>query len=172
MNRSSEVRFKGFIISRAIQALNRAGGQGSMANTKLPNLNKVLIAGNLVKDPELRYTTTGAPVVNFKIASNKKFRDGLGMQKEEVCYIGVVAWQKLAESCSQFLQKGSAVLVEGELRSRLKENDDGTKRSFVEIKASQIQFLDKRNDVNSLEEESVFSNSGEKVDTAELEGLW
>jgi single-strand DNA-binding protein len=70
-----------------------------MANTKLPNLNKVLIVGNLVKDPELRYTTTGAPVVNFKIASNKKFRDGLGMQKEEVCYIGVVAWQKLAESC-------------------------------------------------------------------------
>jgi single-strand DNA-binding protein len=143
-----------------------------MANRKLPNLNKVLIVGNLVKDPELRYTTTGAPVVNFKIASNKKFRDGLGMQKEDVCYIGVVAWQKLAESCSQYLQKGSAVLVEGELRSRQRENDDGTKRSFVEIKALQIQFLDKRNGVNSLEEESVFSSSAEKGEAAEWEGSW
>lgn len=143
-----------------------------MSNTKLPSLNKVLIVGNLVKDPELRYTTTGVPVVNFKIASNKKFRDALGVQKEEVCYIGVVAWQKLAESCSQYLQKGAAVLVEGELRSRLKENDDGSKRSFVEIKALQIQFLNKRSEESSGEEESFFSSSGEKVDSVELEGLW
>jgi single-strand DNA-binding protein len=143
-----------------------------MANTKLPSLNKVLIVGNLVKDPELRYTTAGVPVVNFKIASNKKFRDGLGIPKEEICYIGVVAWQKLAESCSQYLQKGSAVLVEGELRSRLKENDDGTKRSFVEIKALQIQFLDKRTNGSTLEEESAFLSSGDKMSSAELESLW
>lgn len=143
-----------------------------MANTKLPNLNKVLIVGNLVKDPELRYTTSGVPVVNFKIASNKRFRDGLGITKEDVCYIGVVAWQKLAESCSQYLQKGSAVLVEGELRSRLKENGDGTKRSFVEIKASQIQFLDKKTEDTSWEEENAYLGSNEKENSSELESLW
>jgi single-strand DNA-binding protein len=134
-----------------------------MANTRLPVLNKVLIVGNLVRDPELRYTSTGVPVVNFKIASNKRFKDGFGNQKEDVCYIGVVAWQKLAESCSRFLQKGSAVLVEGELRSRLKENDDGTKRSFVEIKALHVQFLDKKTDTLSWDEESTFFSSSESA---------
>ena len=76
-----------------------------MASTKLPSLNKVLIVGNIVKDPELRYT---------------------------------------------FLKKDSAVLVEGELRSRLKENQDGTKRSFVEIKALHVQFLDRKADSPTL----------------------
>ena len=153
-----------------------------MANTRLPILNKVMIVGNLVKDPELRYTSTGVPVVNFKIASNKRFKDGLGNHKEDVCYIGIVAWQRLAESCSLFLKKGSAVLIEGELRSRLKENDDGTKRSFVEIKALQVQFLDKKTDSFSTDEESTFFESSESAigrsatggheNLTELEGLW
>jgi single-stranded DNA-binding protein len=71
------------------------------------------------------------------------------------------------------LYRGSGLAkAGGELRSRLRENDDGTKRSFVEIKALQIQFLDKRNDVNSLEEESVFSGTDEKTNSPEWEGLW
>lgn len=114
-----------------------------MSQTKLPSLNKVIIIGNLTRDPELRFTQAGVPVANFKIASNKRYKDSLGMVKEDVCYIGVVAWEKLAESCRDHLKKGSAVLVEGELRSRLKENEDGSKRNFVEIKAFFIQFLDK-----------------------------
>ncbi len=114
-----------------------------MSQTKLPSLNKVIIIGNLTRDPELRFTQAGVPVANFKIASNKRYKDSLGMVKEDVCYIGVVAWEKLAESCRDHLKKGSAVLVEGELRSRLKENEDGSKRNFVEIKAFYIQFLDK-----------------------------
>jgi single-strand DNA-binding protein len=115
-----------------------------MSNTRLPHLNRVLIVGNLTRDPELRYTSTGVPVANFKIASNKKYKDDLGNSKEDVCFIGIVAWQKLAESCSRFLKKGSAVLVEGELRSRFKENEDGTKRNLIEIRAFQVQFLDKK----------------------------
>jgi single-strand DNA-binding protein len=121
-----------------------------MSNTKLPSLNKVMIVGNLTKDPELRFTSTGVPVVNFKIACNKRYKDSFGLYKEDVCYIGVVAWQKLAESCSEYLRKGSAVLVEGELRSRMKENEDGTKRNFIEIRAFQVQFLDKRGEVESF----------------------
>ena len=130
-----------------------------MADTKLPSLNKVIIVGNLVRDPELRYASGGVPVVNFKIASNKKYKDSLGMYKEDVCYVGVVAWQNLAQSCSEYLRKGSAVLVEGKLRSRIKENEDGSKRNYVEIKAFHVQFLDKRTDPVPLEEESILNLS-------------
>jgi single-strand DNA-binding protein len=112
--------------------------------------------GNLTKDPELRYTSTGVPVANFRIASNKKYKDNLGESKEDVCFIGVVAWQKLAESCSKFLKKGSAVLVEGELRSRFKENEDGSKRNLIEIRAFQVQFLDKKTETVPVEETSLF----------------
>ncbi|MBU0517551.1 single-stranded DNA-binding protein, partial [bacterium] len=83
-----------------------------MADLRMPDINTVIIAGNLIKDPSLRYTTTsGVPVANFSIASNRKFRDNSGQWKEDVCIIGVVAWYKLAESCYENLQKGSAILV-------------------------------------------------------------
>ena len=140
-----------------------------MANMRLPSLNKVLIVGNLVKDPELRYTFAGVPVANFKIASNKKSKDNLGIYRENVCYIGVVAWQGLAESGNHFLKKGSPVLVERELRSRLKENEDGTRRSFVEIRALHVQFLDKRTDWFSLNGERSLLNQRQGEDLTELE---
>ncbi len=114
-----------------------------MANTRLPNLNRVMIVGNLTRDPDLRATTTGVPVINFRIASNRRFKDNSGEWKEDVCYAGVVAWQKLAESCASKLKKGSAVYVEGELRSRSFDNEDGTKRNLLEIRAHHIQFLDR-----------------------------
>lgn len=133
-----------------------------MENSKLPSLNKVLIIGNLTKDPELRYTQAGVSVVNFKIASSKRYKDSLGTLREDVCHIGVVAWQKLAESCKDYLQKGSTVLIEGELRSRIKETSDGAKRNFVEIKAFHIQFLDRRGEMLNLE-------VGESLDLSSLE---
>jgi single-strand DNA-binding protein len=114
-----------------------------MSLTRLPNLNRILIVGNLTKDPELRSTTNGVPVVNFRIASNRRFKDNSGEWKEDVCYVGVVAWQKLAESCASKLKKGSAVYVEGELRSRTMDHEDGSRHSLVEIRAHHIQFLDK-----------------------------
>lgn len=114
-----------------------------MASTRLPNLNRVMIVGNLTRDPDLRATTSGVPVINFRIASNRRFRDNSGEWREDVCYVGVVAWQKLAESCAAMLRKGSAVYIEGELRSRTFDNGDGTKRNLLEIRAYHIQFLDK-----------------------------
>lgn len=128
-----------------------------MANTKLPNLNKVIIVGNLVTDPELRYTSGGAPVVNFKIASNKRYKDNFRTSKEDVCYVGVVAWQELAQSCSEYLRKGSAVLVEGELRSRMKESEDGSKHNYVDIKAFHVQFLDKRTETMPSGKENILN---------------
>ena len=115
-----------------------------MTELRMPDVNNVIIVGNLIKDPVFRHTTTGTPVTNFYIASNRKFRDNMGNWKEDVCFVGVVAWYKLAESCYENLHKGSAVLVEGELQSRTFKTDDGFNRNIVEIKARRIQFLNKR----------------------------
>ena len=115
-----------------------------MADLKMPEINYVIIAGNLTKDPIYRTTTNNTPVVNFSIASNRKFKDSNNSWQEDVCYVGVVAWNKLAESCKDRLKKGSAVLIDGELQSRTWKNDDGNSRSIVEIKARRIQFLNKR----------------------------
>ncbi|MCI0473816.1 MAG: single-stranded DNA-binding protein [Ignavibacteria bacterium] len=115
-----------------------------MAEFKMPELNSVIIAGNLTKDPIFRQTTNGTPVVNFSIASNRRFRDKNDEWKEDVCYVGIVAWNRLAESCRDKLRKGNAVLVDGELQSRTFKTDDGSNRTIVEIKARRIQFLNKR----------------------------
>jgi len=115
-----------------------------MADLKMPELNSVAIAGNLTKDPVFRQTTNGTPVVNFSIASNRKYRDANNQWQEEVCYVGVVAWNKLAESCTNRLKKGSAVLIDGELQSHVFKSDDGHSRNIVEIKARRIQFLNKK----------------------------
>lgn len=115
-----------------------------MADLRMPEINYVIVAGNLTKDPIFRHTTNNTPVANFSIASNRKFRDSSNDWQEDVCYIGVVAWNRLAESCRERLKKGSAVLVDGELQSRNWKSDDGHSRSIVEIKARRIQFLNKR----------------------------
>ncbi|MBK7142600.1 MAG: single-stranded DNA-binding protein [bacterium] len=107
----------------------------------LAYINKVIITGLLVRDPEYRHTTTGAPVSNFRIATTKRYRDAEGSVKEEVCYIGVAAWHTLAESCRDRLRKGSPVQVEGELKSRVRDTGEGVRRSFVEIRAYQIRVV-------------------------------
>ncbi len=114
-----------------------------MADLKMPELNYVLIVGNLTKDPVFRTTSHSTPVVNFSIASNRRYRDRASNWQEDVCYVGVVAWNKLAESCHQRLKKGSAVLVEGELQTRNWKGEDGNHRSILEVKARRIQFLNK-----------------------------
>ena len=115
-----------------------------MADLKMPEINYVIVAGNLTKDPIFRETTNKTPVVNFSMASNRRFKDSTNQWQEDVCYVGIVAWNKLADSCKEKLKKGSAVLVDGELQSRTWKTDDGHNRSIVEIKARRIQFLNKR----------------------------
>jgi len=115
-----------------------------MTSLKMPDINNVVIAGNLTCDPSFRKTTNGTPVANFFIASNRKFKDNNGLWRENVCYVGVVAWYKLAESCFENIKKGSAVIIDGELQSRSWRNDDGSSRNVVEIKARRIQFLNRK----------------------------
>ncbi len=141
-----------------------------MADLKMPEINYVIVAGNLTKDPIFRETSNSTPVVNFSIASNRKFKDSSNQWQEDVCYVGIVAWNKLAESCRDRLRKGSAVLVDGELQSRSWKSDDGHNRSIVEIKARRIQFLNKRlvgSDGNSVEEEEVSIVVDESIDYSE-----
>jgi single-strand DNA-binding protein len=123
-----------------------------MADLKMPELNSVIIAGNLTKDPIFRQTTNGTPVVNFSIASNRRYRDSKDDWQEDVCYVGIVAWNKLAESCRDKLKKGNAVLVEGELQSRTFKTEKGDSKTIVEIKARRIQFLNKRAAVSEATE--------------------
>jgi len=130
-----------------------------MADLRMPDINSVIIVGNLIKDPAYRSTTAGVPVANFTIASNRKFKDNSGIIKEDVCFIGVVAWYKLAESCYENLRKGSAVLVEGELQSRTWKTEDGFNRNTIEIKARRIQFLNYRDAHH--DESSVYDHEHE-----------
>lgn len=114
-----------------------------MADIKMPEINMVMIAGNLTRDPIFRETSSNTPVVNFNLAANRKYKDSNDKWQEDVCYVGVVAWSKLAESCKNRIRKGSAVLVEGELQSRISKTSDGKTRQIIEIKAKRIQFLNK-----------------------------
>lgn len=136
-----------------------------MADLKMPEVNCVIICGNLTKDPIFRKTSNETPVVNFAIASNRRYKDTLNQWQEDVCYIGVVAWNKLAESCKDKLWKGSAVLVDGELQTRIWKNDNGVSRAVIEIKARRIQFLDRRgksiDEISPVNEENdVFIDDG------------
>ena len=115
-----------------------------MADLKMPEINYVIVAGNLTKDPIFRQTNNKTPVVNFSVASNRRYKDSCNQWQEDVCYIGIVAWNRLAESCKDRLKKGSAVLVDGEIQSRSWKTEEGHNRSIVEIKARRIQFLNKR----------------------------
>ena len=139
-----------------------------MNELKMPDVNSVIIAGHLTCDPSFRKTTNGTPVANFYITCNRKFKDNNGQWRENVCYVGVVAWYKLAESCYESLKRGSAVLVDGELQSRSWRSEDGTTRNVVEIKARRIQFLNRK---AALDSESELLNDDKKEDIVETTEL-
>lgn len=108
----------------------------------MANFNKVLLMGNLTKDPELRYTPQGTAVVNLRLAVNRKFKDRNQELKEETCFVTAVVWDKQAETCNQYLHKGSPLFVEGRLQSRSWEDaSSGQKRSVIEVRVERVQFL-------------------------------
>lgn len=109
----------------------------------MAGFNKVILIGNLTKNPELRYTPSGTPVTSFGLAVNRRYRQAEEL-KEEVCYIDVVVFGKQAEHCGQYLSKGNGVIVDGRLQQRRWESQDGQKRSKHEVVAQTITFLPKR----------------------------
>jgi len=104
------------------------------------NLNKVFIAGRLTADPQLRSTTTGQQVASFGVATNRVWMDKNNQKQEAVEFHNVVVWGRQAETSSQFLNKGSLVLVEGRLQTRGWEDKEGKQRKTTEIIAERIQF--------------------------------
>src|ERR687898_2797457 len=115
---------------------------------EMVGFNKVILIGNLTRNPELRYTPSGTPVVNFPLAVNRRYRQA-DEPKEEVCYVDIVVFGRQAEHCGQYLNKGDGAIVDGRLQQRRWETDDGQKRSKHEVVAQTVTFLPKRPDGGS-----------------------
>lgn len=108
------------------------------------SVNKVILVGNLGKDPELRYTPSGAAVATFSLATTNPFKDKEGNRQTE--WHNIVAWRQLAEICGKFLHKGKQVYIEGRIQTRSYDDRDGNKRYITEIVADQMQMLGSRDD--------------------------
>ena len=108
------------------------------------SLNKVMIIGNLGRDPEMRYTPSGKPVTTFSVATNHVWVDTTGQKHSETEWFNIVCWNSLAEICKDHLLKGDRVYVEGRLQTRHWEDADGNQRTSVEIVASEMMILGDR----------------------------
>jgi len=107
----------------------------------MASVNRVILVGNLGRDPELRYTKDGQGVANFTLATNERWRDKQGGTQERTEWHRIVVWGKQAENCAQYLQKGRSVYVEGRLQTRDWEDKEGNKRQSTEVVAQTVQFL-------------------------------
>ena len=107
----------------------------------MASLNKVLLMGNLTRDPEVRHTPKGTAVGDLAMAINMTYKAQDGTEKEEVCYVDVVVWGRQAETCRDYLTKGAPVLVEGRLQLDQWEGPEGEKKSRMRVRADRVQFL-------------------------------
>lgn len=110
----------------------------------MPNLNRILITGNLVDDPKSSILESGVHLARMRLASNQSYKGRDGEWHQKTCYVDVVAWRRTAELATEYLRKGSPVLIEGELESRSWQAQDGSQRSKIEIVARRLQFLEKQ----------------------------
>ncbi len=113
------------------------------------SVNKVILVGNLGRDPEVRHTQTGKAVANFTLATSRKWRDKDGQQQEQTEWHKIVAWDRLAEICTEYLSKGRQVYIEGRLQTRDWEDKEGNKRWTTEIVALDMKMLGRRSDYES-----------------------
>lgn len=108
------------------------------------NLNKVMLIGNVTRDPEVRSTPSGQNVASFSIATNRRWKDQSGQQKDQVEYHNIVAWRRLGEIAGQYLKKGSKVYIEGRLQTRTWDDQSGVKRYKTEIITENLIMLDSK----------------------------
>jgi single-strand DNA-binding protein len=127
----------------------------------MAGLNKVMVIGNLGADPEMRYTADGTALTSFRVASSRTYSDRNGERKEETEWFSVVTWQKLAEQCSQFLQKGRRVYVEGRLQTRSWDTPEGEKRYRTEVIAERVLFLDRAGEMPFAEHRDAVPAGGD-----------
>ncbi len=124
--------------------------------------NKVILMGNLTRDPELRYIPNGTAVATLRLAVNNRYRQG-DEWKDDVCFVDITVWGKQAENCNEYLSKGSGVLVEGRLSYRTWESEEGQTRSKHEVVANTVRFLPKGKGLESQEESSSRDSGGGDV---------
>lgn len=110
------------------------------------SVNKVILVGNLGKDPELRYTPSGTAVATFSLATTERYKDRDGNRQEKTEWHNIVAWRQLAEICGKYLHKGKQVYIEGKIQTRSYDDRDGNKRYMTEIVVEQMQMLGGRDD--------------------------
>ena len=107
----------------------------------MASYNRVLLMGNLTRNPEIRYTPSGTAVADLGLAINENFRNKAGETVEQTCFVDVVVWGRQAETSAEYLHKGSPVFVEGRLQLDQWENQQGEKRSKLRVRADRVQFL-------------------------------
>lgn len=107
----------------------------------MASMNKVILMGNLTKDPELKELPSGVSVADMRLALNESYTDRSGKKVERVCYIDVVVWERQAQTCAQYLKKGSPVLVEGRLEMSEWKTKEGETRTKIRVRADRVQFI-------------------------------
>lgn len=112
----------------------------------MASLNKVILIGNLTRDPDLKFLPSGQAVCEFGLAMNRSWKSSDGQKKEDVAFVNVVAWGKTGESIAQYLKKGSQCSVEGRLQSQSWEDPDGKKRSKLQVVSERVIFLGAKRD--------------------------
>ena len=119
----------------------RPGAKESSGTINRGSMNKIIVIGNVGRDPELRYSPSGQPVTSFSVASNHRSRTASGEQREETEWFNCSAFGKLAETCNQYLSKGQQVYIEGRLKSRTYQARDGQTRFSNDVAVTEVQFL-------------------------------
>lgn len=132
----------------------------------MTSFNKVILMGNLTRDPEMRYTPNGTAVTTLGLAVSRRYRQG-DEQREEVCFVDVVVFGRTAETCSQYLTKGSGVIVDGRLTYRRWESEDGMKRSKHEVVAQDVRFMPRRDAAGGAGAAGAAAGPGDAAEPAE-----
>lgn len=127
----------------------------------MPSLNKVTIIGNIGNEPEMRFTPNGKSVTSFSVATNWVYTTPEGERRQETEWFNVVAWNKLAEQCNQFLAKGKLVYAEGRIHTRSWEGQDGQPHSRMEVIANRVIFLDRKASASQSDEKVEDAASGD-----------
>jgi single-strand DNA-binding protein len=125
-------------------------------------LNKIMLIGNLGKDPDLQVTSDGTPFTRFSLAVNRTYKTQTGEKKEETEWFTIVAWRQLAELTERYLHKGSKVYIEGRLTQRKYTDKQGVERTAVEVIASDVQFLDSKKPVSGGDDIPIDFDAPEK----------
>jgi single-strand DNA-binding protein len=126
-------------------------------------LNKVMLIGNLGRDPEMRYTPSGKPVTSFSLASSRTWVSSDGERREETEWFNVVAWGNLAEICNQHLSRGQQVYIEGRLQTRSWEDENGQRHFRTEVVANEMIILGSRSGYNNLPSENTYASAEDEA---------